>query len=228
MKHRSASLMTPGFLFGAVVLLVGVFLLFRNLGVIPHLDDDVIPPAIVIAFGAANMFSGSLSKRAIAAVVAVGGLYWFLDRLGMMPYRFSRIWPVFLILAGLLFLWRALENRAGGAASTVASLNEFAMFGGVGRKISSTDFQGGQVFAIFGGHEIDLTPAKMQGPAVIDCNVIFGGVDIKIPAEWSVSVEGIAIFGGYEDSTVQPKAETSPPVLVVRGFAIFGGVEVKN
>jgi predicted membrane protein len=230
-RSRHASLMTPGFLFGAVILLVGVFLLLRNLGVIPRVDDDVIPPAIVIAFGVANLFTGSLSKRLIAALVTFVGVYWFLDRIGLAPYPFYRIWPVFLILAGLLLLWRALRGRGEGEVTSASTLSEFAMFGGVGRKIGSPDFQGGQVFAIFGGHEIDLTAAGLQRPAVVDVNVIFGGIDIKIPPEWSASVEGVAIFGGYEDSTVQPKVvegAPAPPVLIVRGFAIFGGVEVKN
>lgn len=232
MKPRHASLMTPGFLVGVVIILVGVFLLLRNLGVIPRLDDDIIPPAIVIAFGVANLFSGPLSKRMISAVVTIGGSYWFLDRLGLMPYRFGRVWPVFLIMLGALFLLRALERRRGvdGEVSSVGTLSEFAMFGGVGRKVSATDFQGGSLFAAFGGHEIDLTQAKLQRTAIVDANVIFGGIEIKVPAEWNVSVEGIAIFGAYEDSTVQPKAEDAAgaPRLIVRGFAMFAGVEVKN
>ena len=43
-----------------------------------------------------------------------------------------------------------------------------------------------------------------------------------------VSVEGVAIFGGYEDKTSHPREGAAAKRLVVRGFAIFGGVEVKN
>jgi hypothetical protein len=42
-------------------------------------------------------------------------------------------------------------------------------------------------------------------------------------------VEGTGIFGGYEDSTLHNPPSGQPlKTLIVRGAAVFGGVEVKN
>jgi len=63
--------------------------------------------------------------------------------------------------------------------------------------------------------------------AIFEANAIFGGVEMKVPAEWAVSVRGMGIFGGYEDKTKMPVSPDAP-LLVVSGYAIFGGVSVSN
>ena len=97
--------------------------------------------------------------------------------------------------------------------------------------MTSQDFQGGEVVAIFGGVELDLRQAGMTGDsAVLEINAIFGGVEIKIPRNWSAVVEGVGIFGGYADNSFQPDPAQGPGVkqLIVKGVAAFGGVDVKN
>jgi len=43
-------------------------------------------------------------------------------------------------------------------------------------------------------------------------------------------VQGIGVFGGYVDSTIQPiePRTTEPKKLYLTGAAVFGGVEIKN
>ena len=79
-----------------------------------------------------------------------------------------------------------------------------------------------------GGCEVDLRQASiMNGPAVIDAFALWGGVEIKVPKDWSVTVKGIPVIGAYEDSTEPPAVDTGQH-LVVKGFAIMGGIEVTN
>ena len=83
---------------------------------------------------------------------------------------------------------------------------------------------------VFGGFEIDLRNAAIEGDsAVLEVNAVFGGVEVKIPRNWSAVVQGTGIFGGYTDTTVQPD-ERAPGFkrIFFRGGAVFGGVEVKN
>ena len=76
--------------------------------------------------------------------------------------------------------------------------------------------------------EIDLRPARMAGPsAVIDLFVIMGGVDMRVPEDWTVSCEAVPIMGGVEDRTRPPAGEPKGR-LILRGFIMMGGVEVKN
>lgn len=112
-----------------------------------------------------------------------------------------------------------------------STLNEAAIFGGGKRRVTTHDFRGGALTAIFGGFEIDLRQAGMiADSAILEVNAIFGGAEIRIPETWTAVVQGAGIFGGYADETVSPNPATAPnsKKLFVRGSAVFGGVAVKN
>ena len=85
---------------------------------------------------------------------------------------------------------------------------------------------------MFGGIELDLWQAEIEGDAaVLHIDAIFGGVELRVPDTWVVSSEGQGIFGGYSDSTHQrPPTDPAQPrkTLVIRGAAVFGGVEIRN
>jgi len=99
--------------------------------------------------------------------------------------------------------------------------------------MTSQDFQGGDITAIFGGVELDLTEANIQGTeATLAITAIFGGVEVRIPPTWQVAFRGAPIFGGIEDKTrtarVNDPTNSSLKVLVITGAVIFGGLEIKN
>jgi len=114
---------------------------------------------------------------------------------------------------------------------SVNHLSEWAVFGGSRRRVDSQDFQGGEAFAMFGGVEIDLRKAATtRDEILVEANAIFGGIEIRVPETWNVLVRGAGIFGGYEDETMDTRVtpEGKQPILVVNGFAVFGGVTIKN
>jgi len=101
------------------------------------------------------------------------------------------------------------------------------MMGGVGHKMISSRFRGGEATAVMGGVELDLRGARAAGDTVV-LNVLawWGGIDIFVPKDWKVASEVIPIMAGYEDLTkVEPDARTH---LIVKGLVVMGGVEVKN
>jgi len=113
------------------------------------------------------------------------------------------------------------------------TLREWVTFGGVKRRLDTQNFQGGEAVAVFGGIEIDLRRANIAPGAkdvVIDANSTFGGIEIRVPYSWRVITSGIGIFGGYEDKTIPPEGQgaTDAPRLVVKGYALFGGVSIEN
>jgi hypothetical protein len=122
----------------------------------------------------------------------------------------------------------------GGASSDpnrpANRLREFAILGGVRRRVESQDFLGGEVTALMGGVELDLSGAGTKlDEVVIEANAIMGGVDMRVPAHWAVTVQGTGILGGYEDATRELVAPTGKrPHLIITGTALMGGVSVKN
>lgn len=122
--------------------------------------------------------------------------------------------------------------------SSEPRLDEVNVFWGGRRRILSKNFQGGEIVAICGGFEIDLTAADFQAnQIVIEVVTIFGGGEIRVPPNWEVLVDSVGIFGGTADRTNHPSAQTqnssgssAPPTrrLVIKGVSVFGGLTLKN
>jgi predicted membrane protein len=232
--ERRASV-TPGLVFGIVILALGVILLLDRQGIIQA--GDIFPffwPAVFLAAGLFKLVQSSCaSGRVWGGILTAAGILLLLDRLGYVRVSFHALWPLILIGIGLMLVWRTLEGRSGRGLpfKPVGVVNAFAAFGGGDLKSDTKDFQGGDVFAVFGGYNIDLRNASMQAAeAVLDANAVFGGVEIRVPLSWSVSIHGLPLLGGYTDETVHPKSEDGGEAkrLIVRGLSMFGGVVVKN
>jgi len=152
-----------------------------------------------------------------------------------------KFWPVIPIALGLYLLvdrtvWHGGIGRNASfeyASATTAEhrIRESAVFGGGKRRINSQNFTGGRMEAVFSGFEMDLREASMQGDsAVLHIDVVFGGTEVRIPETWSAVVQGTGVFGAFADHTRQPDLSRTPNPkrLIVKGSAVFGGVEVKN
>ncbi|WP_219134820.1 LiaI-LiaF-like domain-containing protein [Janthinobacterium sp. UMAB-60] len=101
-----------------------------------------------------------------------------------------------------------------------------AILGGYVRRVSSQRFKGGDINVIMAGCEIDLRQASIEGEAVLNVFALCGGVTIKIPPDWSVVLQGTPILGGFEEKTIVPPNQNKR--LYVTGYAIMGGLEIRN
>jgi hypothetical protein len=248
--HQSSERYVPA------IVLIGVGLIFflNNMHILMARDVLRYWPAIFIAVGIVQLVDSAYPAGRIAGGAFVGvGSILLARNLGYLgDIRIHDLWPLILIGAGVLML----VNRTGWGRSGIfigvshlsehqrerfrrfrdrpyipGMLNEYAVFGGGKRKVNTYDFKGGHVDAVFGGFEIDLRDTLMEGDsAVLEANAVFGGIEIRIPITWSAVVQGVGVFGGYQDETTQPNATLipNPKRLIVKGAAVFGGVEVKN
>jgi len=82
---------------------------------------------------------------------------------------------------------------------------------------------------VLGGLSLDFREALL-GPGETDLNVVavLGGVEIIVPPEMAVEVDGMALLGGFEHQTDTPlRSNPDVPALRVRGLALLGGVGVQ-
>ncbi|MGW4796399.1 DUF1707 SHOCT-like domain-containing protein [Nonomuraea sp. NPDC004297] len=80
-----------------------------------------------------------------------------------------------------------------------------------------------KALALFGGLRFDLTAAEFEAREVeITINAIFGWAEIIVPEGVEVRCQGIGVFGGF-DVHGSPDVDPSAPVVVVKGWALFGG-----
>lgn len=146
-------------------------------------------------------------------------------------------WPLLLILLGIYLLTRgsrtnlnfsSLNSTTGDDADRIEVVT---VFGGCNKFYQSENFKGGTIFAAFGGSEINLYGCKLaEGVNYIDVTAVFGGSSLQVPSDWNVQIDVTPIFGGADDKRVKsPNLVYDPSrVLVVKGVAIFGGIDIKN
>jgi hypothetical protein len=136
-------------------------------------------------------------------------------------------WPLLMVAFGAFLIWRGLELPAAGAAvSEDPFLSEMALMGYVKRSHNSLDFRGGSVTAVMGGVELDLRKAVLAGgTAHVDVVAFWGGIEIKVPAGWTVDARVVPMMGAFETKLEAP-ATAAGPRLVLRGYAIMGAVTI--
>jgi DUF1707 SHOCT-like domain/Cell wall-active antibiotics response LiaF, C-terminal len=102
-----------------------------------------------------------------------------------------------------------------------------AIMSGVERKGSWVVPEHHTVVAVMGGVDIDLRRARFVAQeTTIQIFALMGGVDIKVPDDIHVQVDGFGFMGAFEDKTVGTAAP-GRPVVRITGFAMMGGVSVR-
>jgi hypothetical protein len=222
-----------------VLIAVGAIFFLNNLHILAWHEIWAYWPVALIAAGLYKVVdTDEASHRIVGGVLmAVGGLL-LADNLGYIEFSWNQMWPLLLIGLGLMllferagWLWTGHRSWNATTASSANVLFESAVFGGGKRRIVVSDFRGGKVDAVFGGFEIDLRNCDIAGDsAVLELNAVFGGVELRIPENWSVVCKGAGVFGGYSDETHHPTPGQFPNFkqLICKGGAVFGGVVIKN
>ena len=213
---------------GVVFITVGLILLLEKMGYLPYGFALHFWPMIFVVIGIVKIaYAGG---RPTGVVLIGVGVFLQLHEMGIIHLNFWDLWPVFIIVAGVAMLWQALMKEAP-ADSSNPQFDSLYVFGGGERQVNTKEFKGGSLFAVFGGYKIDFLRADFEGShAVLHASAVFGGGEIRVPETWLVSLQGAGIFGAYEDKTrhFQPDPSKPSKTLVIKGVAMFGGIEVKN
>ncbi|WP_110079536.1 DUF1707 SHOCT-like domain-containing protein [Actinokineospora spheciospongiae] len=83
--------------------------------------------------------------------------------------------------------------------------------------------------AVMGGVELDLTHARFEDrETTIQAFALMGGVEIIVPPDITVHVDGAGFMGGFGGGRVSNQVgPPGAPVLRITGFALMGGVDVR-
>jgi predicted membrane protein len=222
---------------GLLVVAFGVLFLLDNLDIIYLHHVIFFWPLAFVMSGLVALFSdGPRSGRITGIVLIAIGLALTLNRLGYHFISWRTFWPLVMIGVGGLILWRTIgggrvvqfrkDSYTKDDAKADSVVDITAILGGFERRISTTDFRGGEVTAIMGGCSLDLREAGLLDEAVIHVSAIWGGITIKVPPDWTVILQGTPVMGGFTEKTARPPDKRKR--LVVSGYAIMGGVEVRN
>jgi cell wall-active antibiotic response 4TMS protein YvqF len=215
---------------GLIVMWVGILWTLDNLNILESEPILMWWPLALIGVGIAKLLGIWTHRHVVwgSAFLAVG-LLTLLNTLGVVSVAVWDLWPVALIAMGLSLLSRAFTPALATPDGDRSGSNSlFAFWSGVDRKVASQAYPGGYVTAIMGRVEVDVTGAKpVEGGAVLDIFVAWGGVFVKVPDHWKVVNQANVVMGGISDRTRVPPPDARD-TLILRGLVFQGGMEITN
>ena len=236
-KHHSDKRLVIGIL----ILCIGLFLILNKLTIIPPEVKDYLFhwELILVGIGLISVISREGRSGPGYLFILVGGLLYARNFFDIFSFNFWQLfWPALLIFVGLLMILKRKHTHRPfnmGPEETVDEdvLDEVAIFGGNEKLISSQNFKGGKITAIFGGSNLNLSRAKLSpGKQFIDVIAVFGGMKMIVPEEWDIRIKVVPIFGGFSDKHRIKPDETidteGKPQLIIKGVVFFGGGEIKS
>jgi len=223
---------TPQVLFGLIVIVVGVLFTLDNLNVIDAEQYLQYWPAALVAVGLLKLWQCRDGRGWFGAffLILLGG-WMLLERIVYIRIDLRDVWPLFFVFFGAYMVWRGFGGRRRPrSADSNAHMSALAVMSGIARRSNSTAFEGGDLTAVMGGCEIDLRQASIAPGtvAVIECFAFWGGIDIRVPEDWTVISRVTPLMGGIEDKTRPAPSAAGAKQLEVRGVVIMGGVVIKN
>jgi len=220
---------------GLLIIAIGLVFLAKQAGMdFPYWVFSF--ETILIALGLYLGFRHSFKGFGWLIPILIGGFLLIDD---FYPYYdiAQYTWPLIIIAVGLFIIFRpGKRNRKWKQWDHTENsdddyLDSTVVFGGVKKNVISKNFKGGETVTIFGGTEINLMQADINGVIVLDLTQIFGGTKLIVPPHWKLqSKDLVAIFGGVEDKRplLNPAADETTRVMILKGTCIFGGIDIRS
>ena len=225
---------TQGRIFwGLLLIVLGVFFLLDQMGTL-HFGRLVgrYWPVIFILIGVSILLDKNIKNPGSGVFFILFGAFFLLLRLRIFDRSlWHYVWPLAIIGVGLWILVRPVlrPDRKTGGDPAADDLTMNQVFSGGSRRIESQSFRGGKADVVFGSAEIDLRAAKLAGGrAELELSVVFGRIEVIVPRDWQLVLEGSPVLGSIESRKAPAAAAESAETLVIRGSAVFGAIEVRD
>ena len=221
----------PRLIIGLAILAIGLLWTLDNLDILESEPITQWWPAVIIAVGLIR-FLDPQKNKVTSGIITLVGLGILLDTLDIWDFDPGDFFPLLIAIVGAKLVFDVFRRKSlilPPGAEPDATVHAFAFMSGVGRRSSAAAFRGGDANAIMGGVELDLRGANIADgeEAVLDNFAFWGGIDVRVPENWRVVSQVMPLMGAYVDKTAG-RGATAGPVLIMRGAAIMGGIEVKN
>ena len=223
-------------LLGLAFIVIGTIAVLSNFDLIPwELRYYLFQWENILLIVGAYLLIADQNKRA-GAILLILGFVFVIDDWLRVDISIWELWPLIFVFAGIHLIRRTIQKPGVSEPATEEhsvdgdTVDDMAVFSGGDKIISTKNFKGGSLTAIFGGSNIDLTTSEMQRPVVeIDIFYMFGGSKIRVPKDWQVDIRATNIFGGLTDKRIITDINTTgEKKLIIKGLVIFGGAEISN
>jgi len=199
-------------------------------------------PAGIFALGVLWIIKSREGQRPVTGgIVALFGLVLLISQQGWFGLDFGNMFvPMWLVIVAFILMNprdilprrfnmntdEVNENDTDGAIQLVAFM------GGGELDYTVQNLRGGEVYSVWGGYQLNFSEADMEGDSM-ELNVfcIMGGCEVVVPSNWEVEKRGaVCIMGGFSNKTrcMAEELELPRKTLIIKGFALMGGGEIRN
>lgn len=173
------------------------------------------------------------NKKLLGGILSGLGVIFLIPRIfPSVNYDGTIVFAILFIALGLyIILNRREKEKVEFDQERKDYIDDVAIFGGGNKVITSDNFKGGNITAVFGGSEINLKGCKLaEGTNVIDVLCVFGGTTIIVPQDWNIVLNITPIFGGFSNKLIKDPNATPDQnkTLIIKGLVVFGGGEIKT
>ena len=240
--------------FGVLIMMLGVFLLFRNLGFIPwNISHWVFSwQSLLIAIGAILLFDRKTDNKNVGVLLIMVGSVFLLPKI-LNVHLGGIIVPAIVIALGIIFIIRvSTRKKWDGFFSNVHVWKEYdytkkkfngTTINGSGRIKREYVFDGAkerwtygklrdvEIEAVFSGVTLDLSQAELsedvKDGVYIKVKSVFSGVTLYVPDDWNIMIQKTGAFGGFEDNRPRNIEIDENKKVILELEAVFGGGEIR-
>ena len=214
----------------AILIIVGVFLLFSNSGVFfaEYKRIFISWQMLLIVLGLIAAVHSFPHGGFGGLFVSITGFFFLIPKIRdndmtlfgwEIPQSFvADYWAILLIIAGLLVLKRAFirpsykYKKWSSHVDAGTSCRDYfkkkhgkaeinTIFSNGKHIVLDEEFKGTEINTIFGETTLDLRKTTLpEGDTFMEVNVIFGNTEIILPANWNVVLRATPIFGQFSDN----------------------------
>jgi predicted membrane protein len=241
---------------GIIILLVGVFLLFYNLGYFPPLIYRIVISwqALLIGIGAVLLFDEKSNNKSAGILLTAIGTLFLLPRI--FDIDVSRFFfPLIIILTGIFFIVTSAAKKTGRfisfggntsfednrkdstgisnekTANRDGYISREYVFTGAKERWTCTDVKTVEISAVFSNVELDLTQLELSRDTVrvqMKISSVFGKVVLYVSEDWNIIMQKTGVFGSFADNSPhRVEQPANGKTVYMEVEVVFGGGEIK-
>lgn len=218
---------------GLLLIVLGFIFLLDQMG---RLDFGDLAgrywPVVFILIGISILLSNNFQNVGSGIFFILFGAFFLLMRLRVFDQAVWRyLWPLAIISVGLWILirpaWHPDKKKINEMTADDLVISQ--VLSGTSRKVESQNFKGGKADVVLGSAEVDFRGARLSGgQATLLLSVVLGSIELTVPHEWQVVLEGTPVLGSMDS-----RKKTIPDVektgtLFIKGSAVLGSIEIKE
>jgi predicted membrane protein len=258
MPPETPPTITPRFILGVFIVLVGVALALDRLGVVQAHHLMRFWPAVLIVFGLTVLQRGRSHSAVVGVLLIIVGSWLLLNTLGIVSLQlWEFLWPLILVIIGARIIMRSGRRRVStpsepaniqlgpsaasqpnnpstpphGAAAANASDNAsvYSVLGSCRRRWGKAVFRSAEALCVMGGFELDLRDALMGAEGSAQIEVTVVMGGLNILIPQNWTVvSNVTPILGGINDKTRTNTSSATQQLFLHGTVLMGGIEIGN